>query len=276
MNQKNNSSNESQQTHWILLRGLARESRHWGSFPELFQSALRENGTEARVDCIDLPGTGRYSEMKSPVVISEITEFVREKYLEIRQRQRESGESPRSKSFLVAVSLGGIVASDWLERWPEDFAACTLINTSFKGYSPFYQRLSPEAFLRLLDILRGKTAAEREERVLRLVSNRPEIYKETATAWAKIFEDRPVSYENFARQLMAAARYQPSLHSPVVPVLVLNSKNDRMVHSSCSEQIASRWGAVLRCHPTAGHDLPLDEAEWVIEQICDWYRDLSS
>ena len=38
---------------WVLLRGLTREARHWGGFPERLGAAL---GVE--VHCLDLPGNG--------------------------------------------------------------------------------------------------------------------------------------------------------------------------------------------------------------------------
>jgi hypothetical protein len=35
--------------------------------------------------------------------------------------------------------------------------------------------------------------------------------------------------------------------------------------------LAGAWGAALRVHPTAGHDLPLDDGGWVAEQISTWW-----
>ena len=39
---------------WVFMRGLTRESAHWGDFPARFESAL----PGARVYLIDLPGNG--------------------------------------------------------------------------------------------------------------------------------------------------------------------------------------------------------------------------
>ncbi len=257
-------------THWILIRGLARESRHWGDFPAHLERALLAEGHAARVDAIDLPGSGRYSEMKSPTSIPEMAEFVREKLQEIRRRQREAGETPARDTYLVAISLGGMIVSSWLERWRDELAGCVLINTSFRGYSTFLRRLSPASYGHLFRIAKAESAIERERNVLRMVSNRPELYDQIAHDWATIHLERPVSHENFARQLLAAARYQPKQVAPVVPVLVLGSDKDRMVDPSCSRVIASRWAATFKVHPSAGHDLPLDDAPWVIQQILDW------
>jgi pimeloyl-ACP methyl ester carboxylesterase len=107
-----------------------------------------------------------------------------------------------------------------------------------------------------------------------MVSNRPETYETVSREWASIHESRPVTLENFGRQLTAAALYQPRLPEPHQPVLLLNSEKDRMVDPSCSVEIANRWGAPLVRHPTAGHDLPLDEPAFTAREIAKWHESL--
>lgn len=263
-------------SHWLLIRGLAREARHWGGFPEKLRTALSAGAETARVDCIDLPGAGCFSEMRSPLNIADITEFVREKFLEIRRRQRESGEHPR-KTYLCAISLGGMVASQWLDQWTRDIDGCVLINTSFNGFSPLHQRLQPRTLGHFVGILRNLgDAIESERHVLEMVSNRPEIREATAREWGAIHLSRPVSLENTGRQLIAAARFHAPARPPDVPVLLLSSIKDRMVHPACSEEIARRWPkAEFRRHAEAGHDLPLDDADWTVAEIANWYRALT-
>ena len=253
--------------HVILIRGLAREARHWGAFKEILQSALTKAFGSAHVDAIDLPGTGVYSEMKSPLTVAEIAEFVRSKFLEIRQKQRMSGEPTARKSFIAAISLGGMVASYWIDRWPEDFNGAILMNTSSKKFSPIYRRLRPGLYRQMLEIFRAKNVRERELGVLKMTSNRPEIYEATSAEWTSIQLSRPVSVENCVRQLTAAARYEAPLHPPAIPILVLGCAKDRMVHPSCSEDLAEAWHATFKLHPTAGHDLPLDDPQWTADQI---------
>jgi pimeloyl-ACP methyl ester carboxylesterase len=261
-------------THWIFVRGLARESRHWGSFPEEFARALANSGNSARVDGLDLPGTGRFSEMRSPLTIYEITTFVREKFLELRRRMRERGEIPPPKVYAVAISLGAMVVCDWMERWPDDFAGVVFINTSFKGFSPPHRRLTPEAIVHIVNIMRASDPVERERRVLKMTSNRPELHEEIAKEWARLGLERPTTPENFARQLTAAALFAPKLPKPQQPVLLLNGAGDRMVHPSCSKEIAARWGATLVQHPTAGHDLTVDDGPFATKEIIRWYESL--
>jgi pimeloyl-ACP methyl ester carboxylesterase len=56
-------------------------------------------------------------------------------------------------------------------------------------------------------------------------------------------------------------------------MLVLASLGDRLVSPGCSRRIASRWALPIRLHPTAGHDLPLDDPEWVVQQVLGWRPD---
>jgi predicted alpha/beta hydrolase family esterase len=55
-----------------------------------------------------------------------------------------------------------------------------------------------------------------------------------------------------------------------VPLLVLASAADTLVDPRCSIRLAHAWDAELRTHPTAGHDLPLDDAEWVASEVGRW------
>ncbi|HEY1225998.1 MAG TPA: alpha/beta hydrolase, partial [Ramlibacter sp.] len=56
-------------------------------------------------------------------------------------------------------------------------------------------------------------------------------------------------------------------------LLLLGSSGDALVDPSCSMELARRWQADLRMHPWAGHDLPLDDAAWVLAQVTRWSRE---
>jgi pimeloyl-ACP methyl ester carboxylesterase len=228
----------------------------------------------ARVSYIDLPGTGVYYKIPSPRRIPEILPFVRERMLEITASDPELQACAENR-HLIAISLGGMVASEWLAKYPGDFKSCTLINTSFRGYSPLKQRLRIGALRHLYRAAVSSDPYTREEHVLKMISNRPEIRDQTAGEWAKIHASQPVSHENFLRQLAAAVHYRPPRHAPSVPVLILTSEKDRMVDPACSESIATRWHAAIARHPTAGHDLPLDDAAWIAGQIRNFLNGLS-
>jgi pimeloyl-ACP methyl ester carboxylesterase len=259
-------------SHWILLRGLAREARHWNDFPEKLEQALSKRGDLARVDALDLPGAGRFSEMKSPLSIGEMTEFARGKFIEIRRRLRERGETPPERTRLVAVSMGGMIAADWMGRWPDDFKECVLINTSFAGFSPMHHRLRPVAMKHILGTIRKRTRIEQTMHEMDLVVNTLDknSRREIAEKWKTYFDERPFTLENLTRQLFAASLFRAPGEKPDPPTLVLYSEHDRMVSPECSREIVRRWGTDSAVHPTAGHDLTLDDAEWVIEKMLAW------
>jgi len=243
-------------TTWILLRGLGREARHWGRLPGLLQERL----PGARVVTIDLPGSGQSWQCSSPASIAGMVDAVR---AELRARS-ESGPF-----VVLALSLGGMVAMEWAARFPGELGGCILVNSSAAGLSPFWQRLRPGAWLQLGPWLRPRAAVlDKERAVYRVTSNLP-LHDAVVDDWVAIARDRPVAPRNVARQLFAAARYRAPRRLPV-PALVLVSAQDRLVSPRASEAIARAWNLPLRMHPSAGHDLPLDDPDWVVQQAVAW------
>lgn len=247
---------------WILLRGLTRESRHWGSFRE----TLRAECPAAEVYAIDLPGNGSLNRQESPVRVEEMAE-------DCRRQLRELGLAP--PYFVLAMSLGAMVAVAWATRYPDEIGGCVLINTSLRPFSPFHHRLRPRSYLSLIEILVQATDAEHRERtILRLTScdaERPEVLAD----WANYRRQAPVSGRNALRQLLAAARYKAPSVKPLPPLLILASTQDRLVDPRCSRRLAACWGTTIAEHPTAGHDLPLDDAPWVASQLRHWLQTLA-
>jgi hypothetical protein len=43
-----------------------------------------------------------------------------------------------------------------------------------------------------------------------------------------------------------------------------------MVHHSCSQALHREFGGDLQTHTFAGHDLPLDAPDWVLDRIRSW------
>jgi pimeloyl-ACP methyl ester carboxylesterase len=240
--------------HFYLIRGLIREKGHWGDFI----TQLEKKFPESKITGIDLPGAGDYYQSTSPLSVREIVEEMRKDYLKLKLDQEDS--------HLVAVSLGGMIALEWMRNYSEDFHRATLINTSFGGISPFYQRLLPKAFLFLLKVpfLKGR---EKESRILELVTNNKDIFHETLNLWEKIQKDRPVSLDNTLRQLFAAGLFKAKDFIPTVPVSLIASTKDRMVSVECSRAISKKWNVPLVEHPTGGHDLTADDPEWVADKI---------
>lgn len=244
---------------WVLLRGLARESRHWGDFPGLLQDALPPGHT---VRPLDLPGTGGRSHERSPASVAALAQEARRAHAQATQAR---------PCMLVALSLGGMVAHAWATQEPQGVRGCVLINTSLGGVAPFWQRLRPPSYPALLAILRpGQAALRRERAILRLTSNLP-LSQRVAQAWAAHADSAPVTPGNMLRQLAAAARYRADSQPPAVPTLLLASARDRLVSAECSRRLAWAWDTPLREHPQAGHDLPLDDPQWVVDAIARWH-----
>jgi pimeloyl-ACP methyl ester carboxylesterase len=262
----------------VLLRGLARESRHWGSFIQDLEKSYAEQGITCRIETIDFPGCGRHSEMLAMPSIAQMTEFAREKMKDILVKETELGLAPATHRRLVAISLGGMVAADWVSRFPSDFHSLVLINSSFRGLSKAHDRLRWESWWRLPAFFANRTVEKREAGILDWVSNRADRRREVLADWVKIQHSRPVSVFNISVQLAAAARFKAPEKIPV-PLLVLASRQDRMVDPACSKAIAEKYlqnGEGILFHPTAGHDLTLDAGAWVGNMIAEWQTQQSS
>ena len=189
--------------NWLLLRGLVREQRHWGTFP-----ALLAEGTRSRVLTLDLPGVGTERGRKSPTTIPGIVDDIRARFLALRA---------------VLVSLLALVFA------PDPVA--------------------------------------RERRTLALVSN-TDVGRANAEAFAEYVRTAPAGPDVLVRQLLAAARFRaPSRLA--VPITVLCSDGDRLCNPVVSRALATRLHAPLLVHPTGGHDLPLDDPEWVVRVLSE-------
>ncbi len=240
--------------HFYLIRGLIREKGHWGNFHEY----LKNDFPESLITALDIPGAGEYFKSSSPLTIGKMVELMRQDYLKSR--------IPGEKSYLVSISLGGMISVEWMKRYPHDFMNATLINTSMGGISPIHHRLRPQALVHLLKIpcLKGR---QKEASIIDLICNNKSFYDETLNLWDEIQKSRPVSLSNALRQLYAAATYLPGNFVPPIPVQLLAGTDDRMVNVNCSRSIAARWGVPLSEHPTAGHDLTVDDSPWVSSKI---------
>lgn len=242
---------------WVLLRGLTRESRHWGEFPSRLAASLG-----ARVHCLDLPGNGRLNRMSSPFSVEGMADWCH------RELFRADIARPCG---VVAMSLGAMVAVAWAARHPDDIDRAVLINTSFRPFSSLRQRLRPANHPRLLRLL-ALPASPRliEESIMEMTSRHPIDRERSLAQWQQWRHENPVSRRNAMAQLLAAARYRAPVHSPLKRVLLLASATDGLVDVQCSRTLAFRWQAELHEHPDAGHDLPLDDPAWVLRQVSRW------
>ena len=245
-------------TTWVLLRGLGREARHWGRFPAALQARLPAGD---RVLAIDLPGNGRLHAQRSPTRVAGMVAAAR--------AQLAALDAP-GPFVLVALSLGGMVAAQWAQDAPHEVAGCVLVNSSLGAFSPFWERLRPGRWPLLLRCLLPGTSHWQRERTLYRITSAHRLDAAVVEDWVAFARTQPVASGNLVRQLMAAARFRAPDRCAVA-ALVLSSAGDRLVSPRCSQAIATHWRLPHRVHPDAGHDLPLDDPDWVAGAIAGWH-----
>ena len=242
--------------NWILLRGLAREQQHWGEFYPQCQQHLPDH----RFYCLDLPGCGEHYQRQSPLSISAIR-------ITLQQQLQEKNIS--GPFGIIGLSLGAMVALEWLADERQPVAAVVIINTSSNDF-PLHWRLSPAAVGLGLRALLPISIERRERLILQLVSQQRARDNTIAAHWLTIQQQRPVTRATIMRQLIAAARFSAPQFQSSKCGLILCSDSDRMVSYRCSLQLAHRYQWPLHCHINSGHDLPLDDPLWVVDKFKHW------
>jgi pimeloyl-ACP methyl ester carboxylesterase len=250
--------------NWLLLRGLGREQRHWHEFPALLARRLGD----ADVLTMDLAGAGTERERLSHLSVQRLAADVMQRCKRLSQ--------PGARVGVVGLSMGGMVALELAASGRPQIAASVLINSSSRASATF-ARMRPRAAPTLIGLLSPSAALTREKRVLKLTSRLPcAVRCERARASAHFALQRPMSRASFARQLLAAARFSPPpMEQMGTPLLFLSSRGDQLVDPRCSSDLARRYAAPHVQHSWAGHDLPLDDPDWVGGQIADWWARLS-
>jgi pimeloyl-ACP methyl ester carboxylesterase len=235
-----------------------REARHWGEFPMLFQKVT---GVQ-HIVTLDFPGNGSLHAQSSANSVAAMANHC-------RMQLKQLGYVPPYR--VLAMSLGGMVAVAWSELYPAEIEKMVLINTSLAPYNPLYHRLRPKNYPALIRHLLFGSAAQRENLILRLTSTQsPEHRQAILDQWIAYERECPVSRANILRQLQAAFCYRAALTAPPAPVLLLAGQQDQLVNVQCSLTLAQRWHCAIRLHPTAGHDLPLEDGVWITQQIKEW------
>ncbi len=235
---------------WVLVRGLIRSKFHWGDFAEKFKISTNSES----VECVELAGNGYLNHESTPERIEDaILQF---------KNQINPIIAPVG---IIGISLGGMLAAKWAELYPNDVSHLVLINTS-SNLSPFHARLRPQHYASIITNLALKDPAEMEKFILGATSNEKEKWLVILKDCIEFQKEHPVTLTNFIKQLKLTSQVDFG-NIAHCKKLILASQKDRLVNYKCSEIIAEAIGSPIRYHPSAGHDLPLDDAAWVIEQI---------
>lgn len=236
---------------WVLIRGIMSEAYHWWEFlPQLQEQFPQDDFHTA-----DILGNGRLNSSRTPLSIKKNVEALR-------------SQAPQSgKKILVGFSLGGMLALEWAQLYADEVEAIILINASLNN-SPFYKRITPYSISCIFKSAFQKDYEKREESILRMTTSTlsDKTRVEVAKHWGARGLEFPVNPLNFFWQLGIATQVkQPP--KPPTATLILSSENDRVVHPDCSRIIARGWNLPVVSHPDAGHDLTLEDPQWVLEQV---------
>ncbi len=238
---------------WILLRGLARGRGHWGSFSHKIQ----EHFPNDEFEFLDLKGNGERFAEQSPLSIAEFVKDLREHSKFVKD----------GKPFnILAVSLGAMITVEWMREFPHEVQRAVLVCTSSSGFSPFYDRYRLRNYLPSLRLAIDTSAEKWEREILEMVTNSHERREAEIGAMIEYSKQNPVRITNILRQLVAASRYRFPKEAPG-DVKIIGSHGDRLVSPRCSLKIAEGWSLKAAMHSWSGHDIPVDDPQWLIEHL---------
>ena len=241
-------------SQWVLLRGLSRQQGHWGVFAERLQEL-----TQQPVLLEDLPGFGTRCAQTSPQSVPRIAEAIADAVLRVN-----------TPINLLGMSMGGMVALELVQRWPDHFNCLVMVNSSFRPYARLHQRLRPTSYPKVLKALLHPQHQQSEAQVLHLSSRMHGHNAELLHTWTQLRDTATPSRLAVLNQFIAAGRFFYDGPKPLTRVLLLASLKDQLVNPICSQKIAKAWDTDLLLHPQAGHDLALDAPEWLAQSIADW------
>ncbi len=244
----------SDQAVFVLVRGLLREARHWGSFRDI----LQQEYPASQILTPDIPGNGCLHRLTSPDSISEMTDSLRQQIPEHKQL------------VLIGISMGGMIALDWSQRYPAEVHCAIIINSSLRKVAPFYKRLRWQVYPTVIKMLMLSGAA-RQRVILNLTSNRYIDNPKLLYSWQRWQRQYPISLASIKNQLLAAAGFSLCTRPPQ-PILIVSSKADRLVDYRCSLYLQHLWHTDYQHHNSAGHDIALDEPVWLVHIIQHWLK----
>jgi len=240
------------QKQWVLVRGIMSEAFHWWDFLPQLQAHFPHD----QFHTADILGNGRLFAHSTPLSVQKNLQALREQV------------PTAGKKILVGFSLGGMLSLEWAHHHPEEVAAVVLINCSLNN-SAFYKRITPYALKHIFKSALQRDMSRREHMILEMTTSGvpKERLEEIAKHWGPRGLEYPVKPINFLWQILLASQIKQRPQPPKAPVLILSSGKDLVVHPDCSKKIAETWDLPLVRHEQAGHDLTLNDPQWVIEQM---------
>ena len=163
----------------------------------------------------------------------------------------------RAKVDVIAISMGGMLGLKWAEVYPNEIDTLICINITAKPFSPFYKRLLPKNYFKILRAL-FSSAYERERRRYEMVSNK-KVDVEIVKKWVSYSLSQPMIKMNFFHQLRAAITFKPQ--GPECRLFFISSLKDNLVSNEATRAIAEKWNIPLIINESDGHDIPLENPQ---------------
>ena len=242
----------------VLLRGLGRWSEHWLGFEGLLVSR------GLRVITIDGRGFGKSEQAKisSKMRMIDLADDV---------AQILTKESPGG-AYLVGLSLGGMVAISLAAMNPQLVRSLMIVNSSVSASG--LKRLTGTALVSLIKVIcRTKYSYQALMEAVLSVHTTAAKKNEMAQAWSGIDGRHKIPLAQLWRQIIIASKFNGSMEMTSLrcPVTIVRCAADRFVDPSNSDFIHRQIkGSRLISHPTAGHELAVDDPEWFANVIIDF------
>src|SRR5690606_13011069 len=96
--------------------------------------------------------------------VTQTTEDLRERWKDRFDTNEDWG--------ILGISFGGMIATDWCARYPQDFKKLVVLNSTDRGSARFYQRLNFKVWKDFVNVALSKNSQEREKKILKLSANR--------------------------------------------------------------------------------------------------------
>lgn len=249
--------------NWLILRGLIREQRHWGSFLQM----MKEKNPGATILALDHPGIGTESNRQAPTRVSAMVEDLRERFLKAQQNTSNLNITDWG---IFGVSLGGMVVLEWAEMFPGDFKVFVAANTSASNASKLLDRFRAQNLKTLAKITFETDPVIKEKHILTMTTqlSEPQVLQK-ASEQALFALPKKKFTETALRQLLAASKFKlvPKNFKPNTRLVFLVSEYDQLVSPRCTENIAKLLNAPLHIHKGSNHDITTDAPEWVADKL---------
>ncbi len=240
----------------LMVRGLARTARHWGSI-------VGQLSDRFRVVVFDNRGIGRSSIPLPPYSTNAMAD----------DAAAVLDAAGLESAHVFGVSLGGMIAQKVALRHPKRLRSLVLGCTRAGRAAP---RLPIPAVASLVSSMRlspERAVVETAPLILSrsFIAKNPQVPQR----WAELARSEPPTRRGVFGQLLAAARHDATrrLKEIRVPVLAITGDVDRLIPPVCSEDLVRRLpDARLETLPGVGHDFPTEMPQRTAELLADFCR----